>query len=522
MTSMFDPSDKKRAGPGDTKAPLAQWGSQADQTGASAPPNAKSSRQASASPSASQVSRMGAENRDDTQPQLVVATIEGGAPAPDRSSTPQVRDLAPASRAQRRKLPTEVISPSKGCSPEELRVFSINHVTNLEDEVKKLKAEHVTINEKMDKMWPLLPRLQELFHRFESLGNVVFPKNDAKASFDAVNTELGIIKAEGNSEVLKLRGELSEFAEKIQASTVHIQQLDNQFKSHLEQNFTIVEKECLSLRAGITQAIMVQATETPPSAASLHATLEVNECKQRIDTLEHNLNVAQSALEEMQVASAVNALAGSSEPCHCTHSTEAFKELKLLKETVHKIIQGGSGRGGPGPQPMTPMKAAFGKCPHCVHVDELGHRMISVEGKLSAIESKFKGDQPAADGFLKGGVFNQVPQNDGGGHGQWPSGTMGGAWNTDPRRMFDDKVALSDRYSFSGGEGATAEKWAKTVKGHWISKCTILDPILKWIEEKDDKEITLQMITMAASSGEWMVDLTGIDLPRSGGSSTTA
>ena len=78
--------------------------------------------------------------------------------------------------------------------------------------------------------------------------------------------------------------------------------------------------------------------------------------------------------------------------------------------------------------------------------------------------------------------------------------------------MFDDKVALTERYTFAGGEGATAEKWAKIIKGYWISKCHILDPVLKWVEEKDDKEITLQMITLAASSGEWMVDLTGIDL----------
>ncbi len=504
MTSVFDPSYKKRAGPDDSQGP------QADQTGVSAPPNAKLSRQASASPDA--MSLLGAETADPTQLQLEAATVGGGAPAPDRSSTPQVRDFTPAPRAQRRKLPTEVISPSKGCSSEELRVFSVNHVTNLEDEVKKLRAEHMTINEKVDKIWPFLPQFQELLHRFESLGNVVFPKSDAKASFEAVSTELGIIKAEGNSEVLKLRGELSEFAEKIQASTAHIQQLENQFKNHVEQNFSIVEKECLTLRAGITQAITAQATGAAPSAASLHATLEVNELRQRIDTMETNLDLAQGALEEIQVASAMNSMAGNSEPCHCEHCTEAFKELNLLKETVNKIIQGGSGRGGSAPHPMTPMKAAFCKCPHCVHVDELGHRMINVEGKLGAIESKLKGDQPAADGFLRGGVFNPMPQNDGGGPGQWPSGTMGGVWCRDPGRMFDDKVALSDRYSFSGGEGATAEKWAKTVKGHWISKCTILDPILKWIEEKDDKEITLQMITMAASSGEWMVDLTGIDL----------
>ena len=36
--------------------------------------------------------------------------------------------------------------------------------------------------------------------------------------------------------------------------------------------------------------------------------------------------------------------------------------------------------------------------------------------------------------------------------------------------------------------------------------------VQKRIEEKDDKDITLQMITLAASSGEWMVDLGGIDL----------
>ena len=35
-------------------------------------------------------------------------------------------------------------------------------------------------------------------------------------------------------------------------------------------------------------------------------------------------------------------------------------------------------------------------------------------------------------------------------------------------RVFEDKVALSNTYLYEGTEG---EKWQKTTRGYWLSKC---------------------------------------------------
>ncbi len=247
MTSAFVPSHK-RTGPDDQpEAP--QVAQLADQPA--------SKRQATRAGSAA--SHQGAETKSRPRAKS----------APRRSSTPTPEDREEATRGQRRKLPTDILSPGKGCSPEELRMFSVSHVTNLEDEIKRLHAEQISINEKVDKMWPFLPRMQEMMQRFDELNKVIFPINDAKASFQHVAKEIDNVRNEGNAEVHRLRGELSQYAAKIQESTDHIPKLEGQFKTHVVLNFAIVEKECLSLRAGITETLTAQATSsTRPSTST--------------------------------------------------------------------------------------------------------------------------------------------------------------------------------------------------------------------------------------------------------------
>ena len=47
-------------------------------------------------------------------------------------------------------------------------------------------------------------------------------------------------------------------------------------------------------------------------------------------------------------------------------------------------------------------------------------------------------------------------------------------------RLFGDKIALSDSYSFDGVKGGDA--WRKKAGGYWISKCPELKPILDYSE----------------------------------------
>ena len=73
----------------------------------------------------------------------------------------------------------------------------------------------------------------------------------------------------------------------------------------------------------------------------------------------------------------------------------------------------------------------------------------------------------------------------------------------DVHRLFDDKVALSESYTFKGGSAADGDSWRKKVRGYFISKCSDLKPILNWVESKDAEEITAKAVNDAAM--EWMI-----------------
>ncbi len=71
-------------------------------------------------------------------------------------------------------------------------------------------------------------------------------------------------------------------------------------------------------------------------------------------------------------------------------------------------------------------------------------------------------------------------------------------------RIFDDKVALSEAYRFTGGDGG--ERWRMKVRGYWISRFPALQGILNWAEEMGDDRITLEVISRKSLQEEWMTE----------------
>ena len=59
-------------------------------------------------------------------------------------------------------------------------------------------------------------------------------------------------------------------------------------------------------------------------------------------------------------------------------------------------------------------------------------------------------------------------------------------------KLFDDKMAASDQFSYAGGAGG--ERWRLKVRGYWVSRCPILVPTLDWVEKRDVQNITLGML----------------------------
>ena len=86
------------------------------------------------------------------------------------------------------------------------------------------------------------------------------------------------------------------------------------------------------------------------------------------------------------------------------------------------------------------------------------------------------------------------------------AGTGGHVGPTDYNieKLFDDKVALADKYQFGGGDGG--ERWRVKIRGYWISKFPALQGILNWAEGMDEKRITTEMISAKHRDHFWMTE----------------
>ncbi len=86
------------------------------------------------------------------------------------------------------------------------------------------------------------------------------------------------------------------------------------------------------------------------------------------------------------------------------------------------------------------------------------------------------------------------------------TGTGGhvGPTSYDIEKLFDDKVALADKYQFGGGDGG--ERWRVKIRGYWISKFPALQGILNWAENMDDKRITMGIVAERSREHFWMTE----------------
>ena len=54
-------------------------------------------------------------------------------------------------------------------------------------------------------------------------------------------------------------------------------------------------------------------------------------------------------------------------------------------------------------------------------------------------------------------------------------------------KILDDKIANTDPFKFSGGQGASGEKWRKTVRGYVGTKCKMLLLAMDWADSFDSQ-----------------------------------
>ncbi len=213
---------------------------------------------------------------------------------------------------------------------------------------------------------------------------------------------------------------------------------------------------------------------------------------------------------------------------HCPHVVQLMldvQELRLGYNTLANLINGGTAQNSPANGAAHNLLRA--------QVNELEKRMGQHESRQRLIQNGLYND-PAATGHqgfpqgTPGGVahsqFGAPHGPSGGGHGG--SGGPGGRPQGDPagghrpdhahgapdqgervdyNKLFDDKVAMSQDFSYAGGDGG--DRWRMKVRGYLVSKCPALLGILKWVEECDQNEITEAMWTARALNGGFMTEL---------------
>ena len=260
---------------------------------------------------------------------------------------------------------------------------------------------------------------------FGAIRNFV-TENSLQAQMERVDHELKILSAQGNDFVANLDKHL-----------VKIEAVEKDFKQHVQSNFATVEKE-------------------------------LNMIKHAVDGVagkgDVNSNVAQRVVMlEVNMQKEVAVINGN---------------IQTLKAGVESV-------------PLLISSAMYAKC-HCVHVDQLDGRLAVLEVAAAAATGAGKTDawQGGTDPWRGYAVPGSAPMKappgyggngagDGGDGGAPPNAPKANAQFPDMEhvnlsRLFDDKIALSDSYSFDGVKGGDA--WREKLRGYWVPKCSELKP----------------------------------------------
>ena len=180
-------------------------------------------------------------------PEPEVATL------PPKTTTPPTRAAAARGRsgpagAGSSGLPDAPFSPSKGCKPEELRVWAAKTFMKLEETIegmrKELSGQKAKEVETRKGLETLNKKFEVIHSEHEALGkvNVKAVVMELEAKVESSANLATKINRDSAMDLHKLRGQLSECAARIDANDEWLKKVDADFKDHLEGNFGVLEK----------------------------------------------------------------------------------------------------------------------------------------------------------------------------------------------------------------------------------------------------------------------------------------
>ncbi len=80
----------------------------------------------------------------------------------------------------------------------------------------------------------------------------------------------------------------------------------------------------------------------------------------------------------------------------------------------------------------------------------------------------------------------------------------------DLNRIFDNKVAQDPDFKYDGEK--SGDTWVKKVRGHLVSQCSEIAPILDFAESLDDEVLTLTRLQAEANTYRWTTELNIVKL----------
>ena len=448
-------------------------------------------------------------------------------------------------------LPDEPISPGPGSGTEEIRQWAVKMFVSLNDKVNKLSHDMLGQVNRIDRI-TIGKDTVEIADRVKHLEQQMVVKPGYVKEINELQEGL----RNSTRKHLDIDERLRIFEERVQASAAHITNVENLHQQHVNENFAAVERGFQDLRT--TAAAWTASSTSSATTGSTQAT-GVN--------MDHQLMKIKLEAQETlvgklvaQVKAASDGLSGTTKSQEQIRTMmEQFRyELEIIKAeqsgggsgTNGGTNGGGNGGGCKGPcgGGDNQQTTSSGQPCHCWHVDDLLRRVRDIEAAISSLAKSGQvhataataptGQASGADpwgGWSAGwsapvgappGVDGGHGAGGGGGGGGRGSGSgyhggggddghydaghgqgRGGEERIIYSKLFDDKVAQSQEFQFSGGEGSLAEKWRKTVRGYWISKCPGLLPILDWAEAAEERPITNAEIDQNLRNYVWMTEL---------------
>ena len=441
--------------------------------------------------------------------------------------------------------------PRYECTLPELRQAFVDISTDLLNQIR-------ATNERVDGLGIAVGKnhvgLEELKPEVQKLQQNAFDKNVWEVRSDLVEKQ---VKALDNRSK-ELHESLEKFAKIIEDDGIR----KDEYIGRVATVEAALERHVQELQAQVTRNFGVVEREVDKFQTELFKLAEGN--KNAYTKLQTDLNELQklvSAASPLQPPGYQSVLGAGQNPlgnllgasanlpgkCHCACVEELKGQNERLATELKRVDTATTTPGarcggcGPGGLPFGSNRSPTSDC-HCIHLDILTVRVDQIAEEMRARQAQ----QPEIGAAFLRRAFQQQPQptatdawqvpgncpwsaasQGGGGQrpgagGAGPPGPGGGSGhggagprqtgakqhvgpaNYDLEKLFDDKVAMSETYRFSGGEGG--ERWRIKIRGYWISKFPALQAILNWAEDMGENKVTDEIVSARSLQHEWMTE----------------